>query len=255
MTPYLFDSHCHFDFPEFDDQRQMLWQQCRESGIQRLLIPGVYPNQWKKASQIAEKYSGIYIAAGLHPWWVGKQGEMNKTHCLEVLQDRKCIAIGECGMDAAIDTPLDQQQAVFEQHLAMSVDCAMPLMVHVRQTHNETIRLLKHYRPAKGGVIHGFTGSLELAQAYWQLGFYLGVGGSITYPRAKKTHQTVQQMPLESLLLETDAPDMPLYGYQGQPNSPLKLVDIAKKLGELRQQPVAQIAQITTQNALKLFAF
>ncbi len=121
------------------------------------------------------------------------------------------------------------------------------------QPQNETLQLLARLKPAGGGVIHGFTGSLDLARQYWALGFYLGVGGSITYPRANKTRQALASMPLESLLLETDAPDMPLNGFQGTPNSPLKIVNIAQALAALRTETIEDIARQTTENAHQLF--
>ncbi|WP_439135848.1 TatD family hydrolase, partial [Pseudomaricurvus sp.] len=113
---------------------------------------------------------------------------------------------------------------------------------------------LSHYQPSAGGVIHGFSGSIEQAQQYWRLGFYLGVGGTITYERAKKTRRAIAGMPLESLLLETDAPDMPLDGFQGQPNTPLRLPRIAQCLAELRKAPLADIQKQTAQNTRTLFS-
>jgi len=255
----LFDSHCHFDFSTFDGQRESLWSECVEVGISRLLIPGVGPQQWPKAYAIAQKYEGIVMAAGLHPWYVSDTHSSTILHNVDewvaLLQRRECVAIGECGLDKLIAVPLEKQQKVFEAHLAMAADCGMPLIIHVRQTHNETIRLLKKYTLANGGVIHGFTGSKELAMEYWRMGFYLGIGGSITYPRANKTRRMVQAMPLESLLLETDAPDMPLSAYQGEANSPLKLVEVAIVLSQLREQTLEHVVEQTTINANKVFCF
>ncbi|MFT6388683.1 MAG: TatD DNase family protein, partial [Cellvibrionaceae bacterium] len=169
------------------------------------------------------------------------------------LSQEKCVAVGECGLDALIESGLDKQQAIFEQQIQIACKLELPLIIHVRKTHNETLKLLSHYRPKAGGVIHGFTGSVDLAQRYWSLGFYLGIGGSITYPRANKTRKTVKGMPLESLLLETDAPDMPLSGFQGEPNSPLRLPDIAHALAELRQDTFESICHVTTENSRQLF--
>ncbi len=253
----LFDSHCHFDFSVFDEQRESLWSECIAAGISRLLIPGVEPQQWSKVYDITQKCEGIVMAAGLHPWYVSDITASTFLHNVDAwiaqLQHRECVAIGECGLDKLIAAPLENQQTVFEAHLAMAADLGMPLIIHVRQTHNETIRLLKKYALTDGGVIHGFTGSKELAMEYWKMGFYLGVGGSITYPRANKTREMVKAMPLESLLLETDAPDMPLNGYQGEANSPLKLVEVAKVLSQLREQTLEHIVEQTTINAYKTF--
>ena len=249
----LFDSHCHFDFAPFEDDRESLWSQCTEFGICHLLIPGIEPAQWQSASYLSERFQGVLTAAGLHPWWLEKAQLPAPDDWYKALSAPLCVAVGECGLDAAIETPMAKQEAVFSRHLEMAIDSDLPLIIHVRQTHNETLRCLKRYCPPAGGVIHGFTGSREMAMEYWKLGFYLGVGGSITYPRANKTRMAIQSMPLEALLLETDAPDMPLYGFQGQPNSPLQLLRVAQSLAELVQQPVEEVADQTTQNSYRLF--
>lgn len=254
--PSYFDSHCHFDFKEFDKHRSDLWQQCQNADINGLVIPGTDASQWQQAEKLAEEHEGIVMAAGIHPWWVSTSCDIDNTLTdtwQNTLDEPHCVAIGECGLDKMIDTDFTKQIAFFEAHLTLACEYNMPLIIHVRKAHNETLRLLQQYRPAAGGVIHGFSGSLELAKAYWQLGFYLGVGGTITYPRANKTRQSVKDLPLEALLLETDAPDMPLAGFQGQRNTPLRLIDIAKTLASLRNESVEHIAQMTTQNAKTLF--
>lgn len=253
MSVTLFDSHCHFDFAEFDYQRDDQWRQCIASGVSRLLIPGVEPKQWSMANDLSMAHSGIFMAAGLHPWWVAKAELPDHIQWQVMLSSEVCVAIGECGLDGCIDVPMSQQISVFEQHLRMAVEYEMPLIIHVRQAHNEVVRLLKRYKPIGGGVIHGFTGSVELAMTYWRMGFCLGIGGAITYPRANKTRAMVAAMPLASLLLETDAPDMPLHGAQGKANHPLRLIDVAKTLAVLRDESFATIAAATTANANRLF--
>ena len=222
------------------------------------MIPGTAPERWSGAYQLSEQFPGIHMAVGVHPWWLGdlEQGGLDRDLSVALgryLGTAVCVAVGECGLDKMIPASLEAQQVVFEQHLQLACDTRSPLIIHVRKTHNETLRLLQRYRPAAGGVIHGFSGSIELARQYWALGFYLGVGGGITYPRARKTRQAVAELPLEALLLETDAPDMPLQGYQGQPNSPLQVIAIAAELARLRQQSPETIAQQTTANARQLF--
>lgn len=254
----LFDSHCHFDFAAFAGQQTAIWQQCQQAGIRQLLIPGISPEQWFAALQSSHSLHGVYTACGLHPWWVGS---FSQTHCMaeltglmqNFLAENAVIAIGECGLDKLIDTPMALQQDAFEQQIALACKLNLPLVVHVRKTHNETLYMLRHFQPPAGGVIHGFSGSTELARQYWQMGFYLGIGGTITYDRAKKTRQAVCDLPLEALLLETDAPDMPVQGQQGQANSPLNLPKIARTLAELRHQDFAAICQQTTANCKKLF--
>ncbi|MGH1440130.1 MAG: TatD family hydrolase [Cellvibrionaceae bacterium] len=257
----LFDTHCHFDFDDFGDeeQRQSIWASCKQKGIQRLLIPGVSPQQWDQSFRITQLLPGILMGVGVHPWWLKDvshriltDGHLEQMHSL--LNRSACVAVGECGLDAMIGLTVKEQTPAFEQQLALACELDMPLIVHVRKTHNETLALLKRYQSSAGGVIHGFTGSAELAQQYWGLGFYLGIGGSITYPRANKTRQAVQAMPLESLLLETDAPDMPLNGFQGQINTPLKVLKVAEALSGLKELPLDLVCNTTTENAYRLFA-
>jgi TatD DNase family protein len=252
----MVDSHCHFDFTEFDTDRDSLWQQCQQSGIGGLIVPGVSPDQWSKAQQLSENLKGIYFAVGLHPWWLEKTNidKIFFERLSTYLDDPRCVALGECGLDSVIDTSMPQQLEVFEQQIALACDVRKPLIIHARKTHSETLSLLKRYLPQQGGVIHGFSGSLEIAQAYWNLGFYLGVGGTISYERANKTREAIKQMPLESLLLETDAPDMPLQGRQGERNSPAYLQDIAQTLADLKKLPVADIVRQTTDNTCCLFS-
>ena len=255
--PDYFDSHCHFDFTDFDEDRDQVWQQCQNMGIKQLLIPGTEPEQWQRAAKISEKYKGIFTAAGFHPWWV--------QHCDSIdaatrdtwhnsLKHDNCVAIGECGLDKMIDTDLSLQLGFFKEHLALACDTSLPLIIHVRKTHNETIKLLQQYQPKTGGIIHGFSGSIELAKQYWQLGFYLGIGGTMTYARANKTRETVTQLPLDAIVLETDAPDMPLSGFQGQGNTPLQIIKVAKTLAELRNEKIETITKTTTENAQQIFS-
>jgi TatD DNase family protein len=257
-----FDSHCHFDFAIFDNDRELIWRDCNSLGIAQLMIPGVAPEQWQIATNIAQQYKNIYVGCGLHPWWINKNiTENDVAQSLETfrqalqqaISQQKCIAIGECGLDAVIDAPIDLQQQVLDVHLQLAQQTGLPLIIHCRKAHNELIQQLKGYNLASGGVVHGFSGSYELAASYWNEGFRLGIGGTITYERANKTREAVKKLPLESLLLETDAPDMPLKSKQGERNSPTNIIAIAQILADLRGEPLAAIAAQTTLNSQSLF--
>ena len=254
---YFCDTHCHFDFAEFDEHRDQIWQSCQSKNIHRIIIPGIHPAQWETLSQLTETYQGTYFGIGIHPWWIEKVSEDSEkyfqTFALDHITKKHCVAIGECGLDKHINVSLERQTSVFEKHLQLAKDLSKPLIIHTRKTHNETIRLLKKYRLTRGGVIHGFTGSLETALTYWSMGFHLGIGATITYKRANKTRETARQLPADSIVLETDAPDMPLSGFQGEINSPEKLIDIAQALASIRQQPIDEIAKQTSTNAHSVF--
>ncbi|MGH1485734.1 MAG: TatD family hydrolase [Cellvibrionaceae bacterium] len=252
----FFDSHCHFDFPVFNKRRAKVWDECRANNIKGLVMPGVSPEQWDVIQQLSVKYEGLSMAVGVHPWWIKTLSKKNQdyiTKLYEFSSQASCVAIGECGLDKMIDVSFSDQQDIFENHLKVACDMNLPLILHSRKAHNEILTLLARYRPKAGGVIHGFSGSIELAERYWKLGFYIGIGGVITYPRANKTRQAIEQLPLDAIVLETDAPDMPLNGYQGQDNSPLKVIEVAHSLAELRGQTIDVVANKTTENSRRLF--
>lgn len=251
----FFDSHCHFDDQVFDKQHDQLWRQCQALDLRHLVIPGTHVSQWQSALELTQRFQGIYMAAGLHPWWIEQAVDKQdwSEQLSTYLSQSCCVAIGECGLDATINVDLSIQKIIFEQHIELAITYSKPLIAHVHRSHNDTFRLLKKYQPPAGGVIHGFTGSFQQATNYWGLGFSIGVGGSITYPRANKTRQAIMQMPLESLVLETDAPYMPLSGGQGLPNSPLNLLNVFSQLLALRHEDSEVIERALEENTLRLF--
>lgn len=268
------DSHCHFDFIEFNADRASLWQACNAKGITHLLIPGVTPDQWQTAAQLCAQYSGLFYAAGLHPHWIEQQSWFkpdNDNLLDDVIREKiatsiqqefspaanvnaaYCLAVGECGLDKMISTSVELQQQLLVIHIEVANQLQKPLIIHCVKAHNELIAVLKKHKPKWGGVIHAFSGSYEIAQEYVGLRFYLGVGGTITYERAQKTRTAVTKIPLDWLVLETDAPDMPLQGKQGQRNSPEYIPQIAEVLADLRGVTPQEIAEATSRNAMRLF--
>lgn len=258
----LIDSHCHFDFSQFDHDRDEIWRDCREKKLTALILPGVSPDSWPRASFIAERYSGVYFSVGLHPWWVeqflDEYEDLSKAlEYLEVAIKRSsesplCVAIGECGLDKLIDTSLDLQQRFLALHCRLARSLNKPLIIHSLKTHDLVLRALKTHN-IRRGVVHAFSGSVQQAQAFCSLGLSLGVGGTITYPRATKTREAIKHMPLNSLVLETDAPDMPLFGRQGERNSPCHLPQIALALADLRGEPYEKICRQTRENTQRIF--
>lgn len=273
-STHFFDSHCHFDFADFTADQSALWQACHAQGITRLLMPGVTPEQWRIAAQLCMQYSGLYYAAGIHPHWIAQQHwlqknaaglltEQTQEKIVALISDEitqsttavspYCVAVGECGLDKLIAIPLELQQQLLITHIVAANQLHKPLIIHCVRAHNELIALLKKYPAKYGGVIHGFSGSYEVAMQYIALGFYLGIGGTITYERAQKTRATVAKIPLDYVLLETDAPDMPLCGKQGKRNSPEYIPQVAQVLAQLRGVSIAEIARATYSNTVALF--
>lgn len=261
-SPVLIDSHCHFDFPVFDADRAAVWAAANANGVSQMIIPGVAPEQWSTAAQVSREFPGIFRAAGIHPWWVkgllsgddcqARVDELREALRRELVTD-SCVALGECGLDKLKEVNLERQQRLFAMQVELASELELPLIIHCCKAHNEVIALLRRHRLPAGGVIHAFSGSTQIAKTYVELGFRLGIGGTITYERARKTRQAVANVPLTALLLESDAPDMPLCGRQGERNSPQYLPDIAQVLAQLRGQPLEEIILQTSDNSRRLF--
>ena len=253
----MIDSHCHLDLEPLGSQVPALLADCAREGITDLVMPGLNPDQWQRLGELSRLDSEVRLhrAVGLHPWWV-ETTPVDLTTLRELLlaSVSSAVAIGECGLDGGIATDMVRQEAYFQVHLEVADECNKPLIVHAHRAHNAILRMLNRHRLPAGGVIHGFSGSTELAQQYWRRGFLLGIGGTITYPRALKTRHAVQAMPSEALLLETDAPDMPLSGQQGRANSPLNLPKVADMLAVLRGESTAEVSGYTSANAASLFS-
>lgn len=254
------DSHCHFDFAAFGAdagiERAEHWRQAQAVGVQRLVIPGIEAQQWPRLPELCAQHSGLYYALGLHPWWLeGAASDWPQQLALafqRAATDARCVAVGEIGLDKNLALPLAEQETALIIQLKLAIDYQKPVILHSQGTHDRILKWLRLY-PVQGGVLHGFSGSLQQAQAFWQLGIHLGVGGTITYARANKTRNAIAAMPIEALVLETDAPDMPLSGFQGQPNHPSQLPLVLSALAELRQVDEAALALQLEQNVDRLF--
>lgn len=263
MSNAWFDSHCHFDFPEFDADREQVWDICRSLGVTGIMLPGVTPDQWRRSESMCQCHHGWFYSVGIHPHWtdvVGLTPENSKQQLdllrpmiLHHLQSPQCRAVGETGLDELINTPRHFLETLLVWHLQLAIEFHKPVILHSVRAHHYLLPILRENRPLRGGVIHAFSGSYETAKQYWDLGFYLGIGGTISYERAAKTRDAIARMPLESMVLETDAPDMPLQGSQGQRNSPEKLIVVAECLARLCNKPLEDVAQQTFKNTTQLF--
>ncbi|MGS3180081.1 TatD family hydrolase [Aeromonas dhakensis] len=251
----LIDTHCHLDFPVFDSDRAALLAECRQLGVGEYIIPAVGEENWGRVMALAAEHDGISYALGVHPWYVGGQMPAVLTRLQQWLAERPrgLVAVGECGLDLRSHVPQEGQLEMFEAQVELAKEHELPLIVHSVRANDTVAKILRRLRPACGGVIHAFSGSLQQAEAFWQLGFRLGIGGVISFERANKTREAVRDMPLEALLLETDAPDMPLQGQQGAPNTPANLPIIAQLLADLRQQPLAHVASVLHESTLRTF--
>ena len=280
------DSHCHLDFDEFAQQLPQLLAQCQLLGITKIVVPAVGPQNWQKVLDLASQQDlssapgcRLYPCLGIHPWFLSHltQRHLDALSCLvdsclvgscpvgscpvgSCPVDKghtQLVAIGETGIDCVIAKQQDnlaQQQTFFAFQLQLAKQHKLPIIVHHRQSHHYIVPMLKQAGLDHGGIIHAFSGSYQQAKAYVDLGFSLGIGGTISYARAVKTTKAVARLPLSSLVLETDAPSMPLSGAQGQANSPLQLVNVFQHLVALRPEPALDIANQLEANIARLFA-
>ena len=251
------DSHCHLDFDAFSENLPNLLLACQKANIGKIVIPTIGPQNWAKSLSLSKEYSSkaltLHPCLGIHPWFLKDltKDSFQTLRQLVLTHLTEIVAIGEAGIDGVIDKEqnnLALQIDVFEQQLALAKEFNLPIIVHHRRSHQHIVPLLRKLSSPKGGIIHAFSGSYQQACQYIDLGFKLGIGGTITYPRAEKTVKAIKRLPLESLVLETDAPAMPLYGFQGQDNSPLQLINIFNTLTSIRAESAEEIARVLEEN-------
>ncbi|KJY82253.1 deoxyribonuclease [Vibrio galatheae] len=251
----LFDTHCHLDFDVFAADLDGHIDAAKQAGVERFVIPSIGPSNWRKVADLADQYSSIYYALGIHPYFIDPDSHTYQKQLRQLLTERpaQCVAVGECGLDAMVGIDRLRQEQIFVQQVELAQAFQLPLIIHIRKTHNRLLQLLKQYRFSYGGVIHGFSGSYQQAMQFVDMGFFIGVGGVITYPRASKTRQAIIQLPLESIVLETDSPDMPLNGHQGKENHPKMLAQIVSCLASLKGMSKQTVAERVWKNSNSAF--
>jgi len=250
----LVDSHCHLDLSAFGNDTEAVIKRAVDSGVQRILIPGTTQQGWLRQKALSQAHNSIDNALGLHPYFLTADWRDAIANMESLISgtDFTACAIGEIGLDAVIDVPYSLQLSAFEAQVDIAMAMRMPVILHHRKTQHELLRVIKQRRFAYGGILHAFSGSAEAAQRFVDAGFLLGVGGTITYPRGSKTREALKSIDMKHLVLETDSPDMPLYGKQGKRNEPHNIVDVCKALAHCKGLSVDAVAQQTTRN---YFAF
>lgn len=256
----LIDTHTHLDFPDFDADRDAVLERCRALGVEKLVVLGVYQANWQRLWDLVEREDGLHAAFGLHPIYLQQHRPEHLTELrgwLERLAGHpKLCALGEFGLDWFVEgLDRERQQALFEAQLALAAEFALPALLHVRRAHAATIATLKRYRLPRGGIVHAFAGSAEEAREYLKLGFRLGLGGAATWPQANRLRKVVAQLPLEAIVLETDAPDMAPSMHAGRRNSPEHLPEICAALAGLRGIAAEELAAASSRNARELFGW
>ncbi|MDM1716833.1 TatD family hydrolase [Thiopseudomonas alkaliphila] len=254
----LIDSHCHLDFPEFDHDRAQVIRRSQALGVSHMLLAGTTQATWQRLLATLKEFPNLYGALGLHPYFLAEHQALHLQQLAKQLSSQasnpQLVAVGEIGLDFQLpELDRSQQHYFFEQQLALAYEFNLPAIIHVRKAHAPTIATLKRFKLPRGGIIHAFNGSPEQAKEYIKLGFYLGIGGAYTWPNATRLQRTLQQLPLDSLLLETDSPDMAPSFAANQRNSPENLPQICQQVAQILQVSPEQLAKHSSQNFHQLF--
>lgn len=250
----LIDTHCHLDFPDFEADRAAVIARARFAGVEQIVVPAITVDNFQRVIDLCASSSCFHPALGLHPCFSHDTDAALNT-LAQALEVHQVVAIGEIGLDFRPGQRAPEMQLpLFEQQLKLACQHELPVLLHVVKAHDQVLKRLRHYRLLRGGIVHAFSGSEQQAKEYAKLGFKLGVGGAISYERAHKLRRLAAELPLEWLLLETDAPDMPLNGHQGERNEPAQAARVAELLAELRGISLAQVAEQTCANARALLA-
>ncbi len=249
------DTHCHLDVAAFDSDRADILVRCQQLGIKHIIVPGIQASGWDRLLQLCQSEKGLYPALGLHPVFLQQHQQSDITLLEKMLAENRVVAVGEIGLDFYIENAdREQQIQLFEQQLQLAKEFELPVILHVRKAHDTVLQLLKKNH-VKGGFAHAFNGSLQQAQQYIDLGFKLGFGGTLTWPNSKKIHQLATTLPIEAIVLETDAPDMVVASHRGERNSPEYIVEPLQVLSELRELSMQAVADQTSMNASEIINF
>lgn len=252
----LIDTHSHIDMREFTDLDAVILK-AKNVGVDNIIIPSVDRNSFEKVIDIANSYEGIYCALGIHPTEFQEISDDDFNKMIELSSNDKVVGIGECGLDYYWEKDsgkIQQQKEVFFKQIQIAKELKKPLLVHDREAHKDTFDLLtKNINDEIPVIMHCFSGSFEFAQECIKKGFYLALGGVVTFKNAKKIHEIATKIPLEKLLLETDAPYLTPEPYRGKRNEPAYVTFVAKKIAQLRGITFDEVAEVTTANARKVF--
>lgn len=252
QRPDIIDTHCHLDVAAFDADRAAVLARARAAGVGRIVVPAIEAAGWPGLLALCRAEPGLYPALGLHPVFL----ERHRARDLQALRARlardRPLAVGEIGLDFYLrELDRGRQQQLFEAQLELAREAGLPVLLHVRRAHYAVLPALARSRPP-GGIAHAFNGSMEEAARYIDLGFVLGFGGMLTYTRSRRLRALASALPLEAIVLETDAPDMSPQAHQGTRNSPDYLPLVLRTLAELRGLSEQAVAAATSANARRV---
>ncbi|MCU0766248.1 MAG: TatD family hydrolase [Gammaproteobacteria bacterium] len=249
----LVDTHCHLDVAEFDADRAVVLARARAAGVVAQIVPAIHRTGWPSLLALCAAEPDLYPALGLHPVYLPQHCDADLEALADTIAATRPVAIGEIGLDWFVDgLDRERQRHLFERQLAIARDAGLPVVLHVRRAHDAALGTLRRLR-VRGGVAHAFSGSLEQARQYLDLGFKLGFGGMLTFERSTRLRRLARELPLEAIVLETDAPDLTVASHRGVRNSPEYLPECLAALADVRGEDPAIVAACTTANAREIF--
>ncbi|WP_445001341.1 TatD family hydrolase [Halomonas mongoliensis] len=254
----LIDAHCHLDFPDFDADREAMFERARAVGVVHFVVPGTTRARWPDMLALGKR-DDVSVCLGLHPYFMDSHVDSDldaldqalATHCGGA--SPRVVALGECGIDARFSETLEAQWELFDAQLRLAKAHALPLVIHCVRANDKVAKRLRQLDLPAGGLIHAFAGSPEQARRFIDLGFVVGLGGAVTHERAKRLRRAVASLPDDGYVLETDSPDMPLAGRQGERNEPARVTEVCRVVAELRGQSEEGVAAASTATARRLF--
>lgn len=250
----LVDTHVHLDDPAFDPDRGAVIAQARAAGVTRQVVAAIDAATWPRMRDMCAADAGLFAAYGLHPLLLDQHRPEHLDDLRAWIERERPVAVGECGLDYYVDgLDRDAQQFFLDAQLQLAREHDLPVIVHARRAVEDVIIAIRKVGGLRG-VVHSYAGSVEQARQLHDAGFLLGFGGPATYPGANRIRKVVAAIPLEQILLETDSPDQPLHGHQGERNDPSRLPGVLAAVAEIRGEEESVIAAATTRNAERLFS-
>ena len=244
----LIDSHCHLDLEPLKSRLPQILQEAGAAGVLGFVVPGVHPDGWPGILALAAENPRVRPAFGIHPMYAGSVTDQILDRLLKLAAQG--VAIGETGLDPAYQAPLELQEQVFREQIRIAVTSGLPVLVHCRRVYQRVANILREERADRvGGIMHAFSGSVEMAREFIRLGFAISISGAVTWSNAVKPLRVAAELPLEHLVLETDAPDMTPERYRGRFNRPAWITETALRVAEVRGVSMEEVSRITTGTA------
>lgn len=247
----IFDTHAHYDDKAFDDDRENVIDMLFKNGVCGVVNQGTDIKTSEFGIKLAGQYDGFYAAVGLHPECLDENSISDLDKIRELAKSEKVVAIGEIGLDYYYDIPKDLQKTIFAKQLELAAELDMPVNIHDREAHGDTLEMLKKYKPK--GIVHCFSGSVEMAKEIVKLGMYIGIGGVVTFKNARKTVEVVENIPLERIVLETDCPYLSPVPFRGKRNDSSMIKYTAQRIAEIKNTTEEEILTITRKNAADVY--